>query len=141
MRVFLDSSVVLAACGSERGASAYLFAEADRGLWQLLVSPYVVAEVTDNLRDLPPAWFSNWQKYRSGLSVVEDVTTLPHAVVFTAKKDRPVLFSAFAYADVLLVLDIADFGPLMGTGFYGLSVMTPGAFLQGLRDSGLLSRL
>lgn len=141
MRVFLDSSVVLAACGSDRGASAYLFAEADRGLWQLLVSPYVESEVTGNLMELPSSWSSKWRKYRPILSVVDDVTALPHAVVFAAKKDRPVLFSAFAYADVLLVLDIADFGPLMGTGFYGLSVMTPGAFLKGLRESGALPRL
>ena len=141
MRVFLDSSVVLAACGSESGASSYLFAEADRGLWQLLVSRYVLSEVSDNLLALPPGWSSNWQMYRPSLSVVEDVTALPHAVVFAAKKDRPVLFSAFAYADVLLVLDIADFGPLMGTGFYGLSVMTPGMFLKGLRESGVLPRL
>jgi hypothetical protein len=141
VRVFLDSSVVLAACGSERGASAYLFAETDRGLWQLLVSPYVVSEVTSNLHGLPADWSSKWLQYHPSLSVVDDVTTLPHAVVFSAKKDRPVLFSAFAYADVLLVLDIADFGPLTGTGFYGLSVMTPGAFLKGLRDSGVLPRL
>ncbi len=101
----------------------------------------MLSEVADNLLALPPSWSSNWQKYRASLSVVEDVTALPYAVVFADKKDKPVLFSAFAYADVLLVLDIADFGPLMGTGFYGLSVMTPGMFLKGLRQSGVLPRL
>ncbi|MEX1114069.1 MAG: hypothetical protein WEB53_02390 [Akkermansiaceae bacterium] len=141
MRIFLDSSVVLAACGSDRGASSYLFAQSDCGIWELLVSPYVLSEVTDNLNDLPPAWTSNWKKYRTCLSVVDDVTTIPHGVVFPAKKDRPILFSAFAFADLLLVLDVADFGPLMGTGFYSLPVMTPGLFLKSLRESGELPRL
>lgn len=141
MRVFLDSSVALAACGSDRGASSYLFGKSECGLWELLVSPYVLSEVEDNLLDLPPAWSIAWKKYRSCLSVVDDITILPHAVVFPASKDRPVLFSAFAVADLLFVLDVADFGPLMGTGFYGLPVMTPGGFLKGLRESGVLPRL
>jgi hypothetical protein len=141
VRVFLDSSVVLAACGSDRGASSYLFTKSNCGIWELLVSPYVLSEVEDNLLDLPPAWSIAWKTYRSRLSVVDDITTLPHAVVFPVSKDRPVLFSAFAYADLLLVLDVADFGPLMGTGFYGLPVMTPGLFLKGLRRSGALPRI
>ena len=141
MRVFLDSSVVLAACGSDRGASSYLFTKSDCPIWELLVSPYVLSEVEDNLFDLPPAWSIAWKEYRSRLSVVDDITILPHAVVFSASKDRPVLFSAFAYADLLLVLDIAAFGPLMGTGFYGLPVMTPGIFISNLRKSGALPKL
>jgi len=141
VRVFLDSSVVLAACGSDRGASSYLFTKSDCGIWELLVSPYVLSEVQENLLDLPPAWSIAWKTYRSRLSVVDDITILPHAVVFPASKDRPVLFSAFTYADLLLVLDVADFGPLMATGFYGLPVMTPGIFISNLRKSGALPKL
>jgi hypothetical protein len=36
-------------------------------------------------------------------------------------------------ADVLLTLDRADFGRLLGTRFYGLAIMTPGLWL--LQDS------
>jgi hypothetical protein len=39
---------------------------------------------------------------------------------------RPILFSALATADVLLTLDRADFGRLLGAQFYGLAIMTPG---------------
>ena len=46
--------------------------------------------------------------------------------MFPVKKDRPILFSALATADVLLTLDRADFGRLLGTRFYGLAIMTPG---------------
>ena len=48
--------------------------------------------------------------------------------VFGPAKDRPVLFTAAAWAEVLLTLDRGDFGALMGTGFYGLDVLTPGRF-------------
>jgi hypothetical protein len=48
--------------------------------------------------------------------------------VFAAAQDRSVLFSAWAFADILLTLDQSDFGPLMGTGFYGLQIMKPGDF-------------
>ena len=58
--------------------------------------------------------------------------------VFSPAKDRPILFSAFAYADVLLTLDQHDFGPLMERTFYGLPVLRPGAFLYRERTAGRL---
>ena len=51
-------------------------------------------------------------------------------MVFPAAKDRPVLSTAAPTADVLLTLDRADFGSVMGAGFYGLPVMKPGDFLR-----------
>ena len=59
-------------------------------------------------------------------------------VVFGPSKDRPILFTAAAFGDVLLTLDRNDFGPLMGTGFYGLAVLTPGNFLRRERAAGRL---
>lgn len=44
--------------------------------------------------------------------------------VFPVSKDRPILFSALATADVLLTLDRADFGRLLGSGFYGLAIIS-----------------
>ena len=40
------------------------------------------------------------------------------------------LFSALAWADILLTLDRADFGGLMDKPFYGLLVLKPGVFLE-----------
>ncbi len=54
--------------------------------------------------------------------------TLDRPVVFEASKDRPVLLSALAFADVLLTLDAADFGDLLGSTFYNLPVLKPGRF-------------
>jgi hypothetical protein len=69
---------------------------------------------------------------------MDDVLTLELPVVFPAGKDRPLLFSAFAWADVLLTLDRADFGGLMDKQFYGLIVTKPGPFLERERTAGRL---
>ena len=50
----------------------------------------------------------------------------------------PVVFTAAATADVLLTLDGADFGGVMGAGFYGLPVMKPGEFLRRKRAEARL---
>ena len=73
------------------------------------------------------------------LAVVTDELTHPWPVVFPAAKDRPVLFTAAAVADVLLTLDSADFGGVMAAGFYGLPVMRPGDFLRRERAAGRLA--
>ncbi len=61
-------------------------------------------------------------------------------VVFGPAKDRPILFSALAWADVLLTLDRGDFGPLMDKAFYGLSITRPGTFLAREDAAGRLRR-
>ena len=139
MRLFLDSSVVLAACGRTAGASHATFELADALGWRLLTCDYVLREVERNLRErLPETARSEWQQLRPVLAVVADELTHPWSVVFPAAKDRPVLFTAAAMADVLLTLDRADFGAVMTTGFYGLAVMKPGDFLQHERTMGRL---
>ena len=69
---------------------------------------------------------------------MDDVLTLDRAAVFEPAKDRPILFSALAWAEVLLTLDRGDFGGLLGGTFYGLSIMTPGMFLEHERAAGRL---
>lgn len=139
MRVFLDSSVVLAACGRITGGSRRVCDLAARQGWRLLTSEYVVREVERNLAGrFPPAASAEWQRLAPSLERVRDVTTFEWPVVFGAGKDRPVLFTAAAFAEVLLTLDVADFGPLMHSGFYGLAVLTPGNFLRCERAAGRL---
>lgn len=48
---------------------------------------------------------------------MDDVLTLDRPAVFLAGKDRPILFGALAWADVLLTLDQNDFGALMDKHF------------------------
>ena len=134
MRLFLDASVVLAACGRTAGGSHAIFDLAGTQGWRLLTGEYVLREVERNVRDrLSAAARREWQLLRPTLAVVADELTHPWPLVFPAAKDRPVLFTAAAVADVLLTLDRADFGSVMAAGFYGLPVMKPGDFLVFMR--------
>jgi hypothetical protein len=139
VRLFLDSSVVLAACGRPTGASRYVFNVAPRMGWSLVTSSYVIREVEKNLGlRLPASAELEWQQLSPMLQRVADVVTFNWPTLVGAAKDRPVLFTAAAFSDVLLTLDRADFGGLMKTGFYGLQVLTPGYFLRRERAAGRL---
>ena len=52
MRLFLDSSVLLAAAGSSTGASRLLFDIASRHGWELLTAEYCLREAEFNLPKL-----------------------------------------------------------------------------------------
>jgi hypothetical protein len=138
VRLFLDSSVLLAACGTDRGASREVFRRATECDWILLTSSYVVEEVLANLPDLPAMATADWAQLRPNLALMVDVLTLDRAAVFEPTKDRPILFSALAWSEVLLTLDRADFGALLGDTFYGLPILTPGMFLERERTAGRL---
>jgi predicted nucleic acid-binding protein len=138
VRLFLDTSVLLAASGSERGASREIFRLAPDNGWILLATPYVVEELLTNLPKLPATATADWARLRPNLVMMDDVLTLDQAVVFEPAKDRPILFGALAWAEVLLTLDRADFGGLLGDTFYGLAILTPGMFLERERAAGRL---
>ncbi len=138
MRLFLDTSVLLAASGSSSGASSEIFRLAPVNGWILLATPYVVEEVLRNLPELSLTASADWVRLRRDLLVLDDVLTLDRPAVFPVAKDRPILFSALAWADVLLTHDRADFTGLLGAEFYGLPILTPGTFLERERAAGRL---
>ena len=70
------------------------------------------------------------------LSIVADVVSLDRALVFPVAKDRPVLVTALAWADVLLTLDRADFVNLLGSACYGMPIMLPSEFFTRERAAG-----
>jgi hypothetical protein len=136
--LFFDSSVLLTACASTTGASHEIFRLAPDHDWVLVATPYVISEVLNNLIDFPASASAQWAKLRADLFLLDDVLTLDRLAVFPAAKDRPILFSALAWADVLLTRDSGDFGALLGRSFYELQVLTPGGFLQRERNAGRL---
>lgn len=129
MNLFLDTSVVLASIGSTNGASRWVTQLATQQKWQLVVSNYVVREVENNLDGLLSVdiVYFNWLKTQ--WIQVDDVVTFAWVTIFEKSKDRPVLFTALAYADVLLTLDQEDFGAILNTVLYGLKILKPGTFL------------
>lgn len=136
MRLFLDTSVLLAASASPNGALREIFRLGPTNGWMLIATPYVLAEVIRNLPDFPLAATMEWMRLRRQLLIMDDVLTLDRPVIFLAGKDRPILFGALAWADVLLTLDRGDFDSLLGGEFYGLSVLKPGTFVARHRASG-----
>jgi len=104
----------------------------------LIATPYVIAEVLNNLADFPPEATAQWARLRAQLIVQDDVLTIDRPSIFPAGKDRPILFSALAWADILLTRDTGDFAQIMGQPFYELVVLTPGKFLIRERQAGRL---
>lgn len=122
--------VVIAACASARGASRAIFDSAASNHWTLLASSHVVSEIDTNLETLPGEGTRHWDVLRPSVTLVPDVLTFEWSAVFGQAKDRPILFTAAACADVLLTLDRRSFRDLLGGTFYGLALLKPGEFLQ-----------
>jgi predicted nucleic acid-binding protein len=135
VRLFLDSSVLLAAAGSTSGASRLLIIAARREQWTLLTSAYCVREAEHNLPKLGSKAAADWsQRIKPRLSIVGTHLVLDRPLIYRAVKDRPVVITALSLkSDVLLTLDRDDFHDLLGSSVYGLPIRTPGEFLKSLR--------
>ena len=138
MRIFLDTSVLLAACRSKSGASRVILDIAAKQDWKLLASPWVRNEVEKNLSKFPFDTTAAWVGIRSKISLVDDVVSIDRALVFPVTKDRPVLITALAWADVLLTLDREDFIKMLGSSCYGMPILLPAEFLIRERKFGRL---
>jgi len=136
VNVFCDTSVLLAAAISSEGASRAFFEYAPRTGWDLMASPWVVGEVEHNIPKFGFEVSEAWQRLAPQLSIVTDVVSLDRALVFPVPKDRPVLVTALAWADVLITLDHADFVNLLGSACYGMPIMLPSEFLTRERTAG-----
>lgn len=115
-----------------------MFDLALRQRWQLLVSPWVLREVRDNLVDKPPDASRAWASLRGRVTVEGDELAFDWPLAFDVAKDKPVLITALSCADVLLTLDRRDFRTLLGHIVYDLRILTPGEFLRTERDAGRL---
>jgi predicted nucleic acid-binding protein len=140
VRLFLDTSVLLAAAGSGKGASHYLIEEARAHTWALLSAPYCVEEAVRNARKIgPKAPAALAQLVLPKLALVPTELAFDKALVFPKAKDRPVLLSALGtHADCLLTLDETDFQNVIGSQVYGMDIRTPGMFLVEQREAGRL---
>ena len=141
MKIFLDTSVLLAAAGSSSGASRAIF---DFGLdphWELVTSLYCVEEVNRNLGKLPVAATGEWRaRLQPRLMIVRETLVHDRPLLFIKTKDKPILLTALAeQCDVLLTLDRQDFLDFLDTSVYRLWVRTPASFLAYERDQGRLT--
>ncbi|MDB6056357.1 MAG: hypothetical protein JWO95_201 [Verrucomicrobiales bacterium] len=137
MKLFLDTSVLLAASESPLGASREIFQRARSNDWTLITTRFVLREVSRNMHTLSPQAAFDWNVLRLQIVFVEDSFVLNRADAYT--KDNPILLSALASADALLTVDEGRFGSLMQTSFHELVILRPGIFLQQQRASGRLN--
>ena len=98
----------------------------------------MLREVRENLAELPLSATRVWLELKNQLVVEDDELTFDWPLLFHITKDKPVLCTALACADVLLTLDRRDFGSLLGQSVYDLRVLTTGAFLHVERQAGHL---
>lgn len=70
MKLFADTSVLLAACASGTGASRELFRLAPDRDWDIQTTAYVLGEVAANLPSLPPSASEAWLRMRPRLKQV-----------------------------------------------------------------------
>jgi len=89
VRLFLDSSVMIAGAASAEGASRSVFHLARTHEWRLLTTPYAVEETVRNLAAFPPSVTASWLRLRSQLVVVDDVVTIDKPAVFPVEKADP----------------------------------------------------
>ena len=140
MRLFLDTSVLLAAAGSAKGASRFLITEASARNWELVSSDYCAEETRRNLPKLGRSAASAWKnQIVLHVLLVRASLALDKPLVFPKAKDRPVVITALAArSDWLLTLDEGAFHTKLGREVYGLRIATPGEFLMEQRARGAL---
>lgn len=138
MKIFLDTSVLLSASGSAKGASRYILENAKSNKWKLVSSGYCKSETIRNLSKLgddAEGFFGSI--LRKQISWESDTLASDRILIFQKNKDKPVLITALASeADYLLTLDRADFHKKVGSEVYSLKIRTPGEFLMELREAG-----
>ena len=140
MRLFFDTSVLLAASVSKKGAAWFVIEQAEEQQWELFSCDYCAEEAKRNLPKLGRSALLNWQAgILPRLCWVSFSVALDRPLVFPKAKDRPVVITALsAKADWLLTLDETDFHGKLGREVYGLTLATPGEFLIEQRARGIL---
>jgi predicted nucleic acid-binding protein len=130
VKVFLDTSVILSACSSQRSLSRLVFVLAPEQGWHLVSAHYCRAETLRNLGKFPPSAMQTWLEWQDTIEWTPNALTTRHPLLPIASKDKPVLISALAAeCDTLLTLDKGDFGDLLESKVYKMLVTTPRGFL------------
>jgi len=140
VRLFLDTSVLLAASGTEQGASRFLISQANALNWVLVSTHYCAEEARRNLAKVGHSATEAWSSIVSpAVEFTATLVALDKPLVFPRAKDRPVVISALAaQCEWLLTLDERDFQGNLGHQVYGMAISTPGKFLLAQRSLGIL---
>jgi predicted nucleic acid-binding protein len=140
MKLFLDTSVILSASASSKGASNWIVEVFSRYHWELVSADYCRAETVKNLEKMGGTSRSVFDSLvNPAILWKPDTWVSDYPLLFPKAKDRPVVLAALsARADFLLTLDRHDFQGLLGNQVYNVSIRTPGDFLMEMRNSNAI---
>jgi len=135
-KIFIDSSVLVAACASKKGASALILAYCRQKKVKGYFSPEVIGEAKKNvnLKLLPPAkkrLFILLQLTNLSLVPSSSVEGINRCESFIDKKDAPILAAALkSPAQFLITLDKKHFfKPRVTENITNLQIITPRDFV------------
>jgi predicted nucleic acid-binding protein len=135
IKVFIDTSVLIAGLASVTGGSASVLDLGEAGVIKLVISRQVLVEADRNVTTKLPRMVDRFRRFIRRLSpvIVDDPSPaeIQAAALVIHIKDAPILAAAKkAQVDFLITLDKKHF--LSGkTGIRGrFKIVTPGEFLQ-----------
>lgn len=138
LKVFLDTSALIAGLASSKGAARAVLKLAEIGAIEVFISRQVVVEADRTIEAKLPGVAGDFREYIEGLSPVfledppkKDVMRFSHLI---NPDDAPILASAvLSGSDYLITWDKRHFiSKKISTGA-GLKIVTPGEFLQDFR--------
>ncbi|MEG4837564.1 PIN domain-containing protein [Microcoleus sp. B9-D4] len=137
-RIFADSSVLIAGCGSRTGASRAVLTMAEIGLFKLVVSEQVLEECDRNLRKKIPAALPIFTELLTTINPeIQPDPSLEESSRWAGiieAKDTPILAAAvLANVDRLLSLNTKDFTAEVAAQS-GLIIQTPAEFVTEIRE-------
>jgi predicted nucleic acid-binding protein len=139
LKVFLDTSALIAGVASSRGAARAVLQLAEIGLIEVIVSRQVIVEADRNIEEKLPKMLDDYREFMELLSPVliddphqKDVERFLKVINYD---DAPILASAVGSgADFLITWDRKHF---IGKNIHihsNLKIVTPGEFLKYFRE-------
>jgi putative PIN family toxin of toxin-antitoxin system len=138
LRVFLDTSTLIAGIASSRGAARAVLQLAEMGLIEVIVSRQVIVEADRNIEEKLPEMLNEYRKFIELLEPVlmddprkQDVERFKKVI---DHDDAPILASAVnSGADCLITWDRKHFIAKNIQIHSNLKIVTPGEFLKYFR--------
>lgn len=136
-KVFIDTSVIVAALLSSTGGSSYLF-ETYHDAFNFLINEHVLKETLRVIAEKLDGELTTEDFFRLAKSIrLKIVLNPPPHVLKTLdglieKEDRAILASALEQADYLLTLDNHFFSEAVSqyASFHGLCILKPKTFIE-----------
>ena len=140
LKVFLDTSALIAGVASSRGAARAVLQLAEIGLIEVIVSRQVIVEADRNIEEKLPKILNEYREFMELLAPVmiddprqKDIERFLKIINYD---DAPILASAvISGADFLVTWDRKHFMDKNINIYSQLKIVTPGEFLKYFRES------